>query len=191
MSEEKAIIKQFKAGDIAAFDTIYHQYSKKLYNFAFRLIKDHDTASEIVQEVFVILWERHEQVNTELNFKNYIFTIAYNSIRKYFRNKSIENKVKDYLLNNSPEIYEYTDGTIIYNELLDIANKTIEKLPPKRKMVYKLNKQESIKIKEIADRLEITKRTVENHLAKALKFLKEELTGISHIVLLLCYLILN
>ena len=175
MSEEKAILKQFQVGDAAAFDRIYHQYSKKLYNFAFGFIRDYDTGSEIVQEVFVTLWERHQQVNTELNFNNYIFAITYNSIRKHFRNKSIETKVKDYLLNNSSEVIENTDRFIMYNELLDLANKTIDRLPPKRKMVYKLSREEGMKIKEIASKLNISTRTAENHLAKALKFLKQEL----------------
>ncbi len=177
MVEEKVILKQFKVGDVAAFDRIYHQYSKKLYNFAFAHIKDYDKGVEIVQEVFVTLWERHEQVNTELNFRNYIFTITYNSIRKYFRNKSIETKVKDHLLYNSPEMIENTDGPIMYDELLDLANKTIERLPPKRKMVYKLSRQEGLRAKEIASMLNISTRTAENHLAKALKFLEKELAG--------------
>ena len=177
MSEEKVILKQFQVGDVAAFDKIYHQYSKKLYNFAFALIRDYDTGAEIVQDVFVTLWEKHEQVNTELNFNNYIFTITYNSIRKHFRNKSIETKVKDYLLTSTSENIENTDGAIIYNELLDLANKTIEKLPPKRKMVYKLSRQEGMRVKEIATHLNISPRTAENHLAKALKFLERELAG--------------
>lgn len=175
MSEEKVILKQFKVGDVAAFDRIYHQYSKKLYNFAFGLTKDYDTGVEIVQEVFVTLWERHQQVNTELNFSNYIYTITYNSIRKHFRNKSIETRAKDYLLTNSSEFIDNTDGVILYNELLDLANKTIERLPPKRKMVYKLSRQEGMRVKEIASKLNISTRTAENHLAKALKFLEKEL----------------
>ncbi len=191
MSEEKTIVNQFKDGDVAAFDTIYHQYSKRIYNFAYGLIKDQDTAAEIVQEIFVTLWEKHEQVNVELNFKNYIFTITYNSIRKYFRNKSIETRVKDYLLNNSPEIIENTDEGIIYNELLDLANRTIEKLPPKRKLVYKLSRQEGLKIKEIASRLNISTRTAENHLAKALKYLQKELAGSTLISLLFYHLFLS
>jgi RNA polymerase sigma-70 factor, ECF subfamily len=177
MSEEKMILSQFKVGDVAAFDRIYHQYSKKLYNFAFGFTKDYDTGAEIVQEVFVTLWEKHEQVNTELNFRNYIFTITYNSIRKHFRNKSIETKLKDYLLYSSPELIENTEGPIMYNELLDLTNRTIEKLPPKRKMVYKLSRQEGLRAKEIASKLNISTRTAENHLAKALKFLEKELDG--------------
>ena len=72
-----------------------------------------------------------------------------------------------------------SDGTLIYNELFEIASNTIEKLPHKRKHVYKLSKQEGMKIKEIASKLNISHRTAENHLARALKYLKEELAGIT------------
>lgn len=179
LPESKSIVKKFKAGDAAAFDAIYDIYHQKLYYFALGLVKDHDSAGEIIQEVFVTLWEKRDQVDVAFNFDNYIFTIAQNSIRKFFRKKSIESKVKDFLLNNSPELIEETDSSIIYNELLELANKTIEKLPPKRKAIYKLSRHEGLTIKEIASRLDISTRTAENQLSRALKYLKEEIHGIS------------
>jgi len=191
MPEDRKILKRFKEGDAEAFDAIYHNYSKKMFHFALGLVKDKDISKDLVQEVFVNLWEKRGQVDLNLNFDNYIFTIAYNSIRKYFRKKSIETKVIDHLVKNSPEIIESVDGTVIYNELLELASKTIENLPPKRKIVYKLSRQEGMKIKEIADKLNISTRTAENHLAKALKYLKEELSGISLQTLLFFYLFLK
>lgn len=188
---EKGIIEKFTKGNARAFDEIYHQYSKKVYNFALGLLKDKDIAGEIVQVVFVNLWEKRNNVDITLNFENYLFTMAYNAIRKYFRKKSIETKVKDFLLKNSPEFIEDTDGVVIYNELLELANKTIEKLPPKRKIVYKLSRQEGMKIKEIAGRLNISPRTAETHLSKALKYLKEELISISLLTLLFYHLFIS
>jgi len=191
MSLDIKIIKRFKEGDAEAFDAIYRIYSKKMFHFALGLIKDQDISRDLIQEVFVNIWEKRDQVNPELNFDNYVFTITYNSIRKFFRKKSIETKVVDHLVNNSPKVMDSTDGTLIYNELLELANRAIETLPPKRKKVYKLSKQEGMKIKEIAGKLDISPRTAENHLAKALKFLKEELAGISVLVLMFFYLFLN
>jgi RNA polymerase sigma-70 factor (ECF subfamily) len=177
--EDKLTIKKFKEGDAAAFDALYHQYSKKIYNFSYGLLKDRDTANEILQEVFVHLWQKRDQIDIALSFENYIFTIAYNSVRKYYRRKSIENKVRCYLSDHSSDISENTDRDIIYNELLELAYREIEKLPHKQKVVYKLSRQEGMKIKQIASLLNISPRTVENHLSKALKFLKEELSEIS------------
>lgn len=191
MPEDKKILKRFKEGDAEAFDAIYHKYSKKLFHFALGLVKDQDISKDMVQEIFVNLWEKRGQVDPNLNFDNYIFTIAYNSIRKYFRKKSVETKVIDHLLKNSPEVIENVDGTLIYNELLVLATKSIETLPPRRKIVYKLSRQEGLKIKEIAQKLNISTRTAENHLAKALKYLKEELSGYSLMMLLFFHLFLK
>ena len=191
MSETKTLVTKFKAGDAAAFDAIYNMYYQKLYCFVLGLTKDHDSSGEIVQEVFVALWEKRNQVDVTFNFDNYIFTIALNFIRKFFRKKSMENKVKDFMLKNSPEIIEDADASIIYNELLELANKTIEKLPPKRKTVYKLSRLEGLTIKEIANRLDISTRTAENQLARALKYLKEELQSLSLLSLLFYCLFLG
>ena len=179
MSDTEKIILKFKAGEAAAFDTIYDMHSQKLYRFALGLLKDHDNACEIVQEVFVTLWEKRNQVDITFDFENYIFTIAHNAIRKFFRKKSMENKFRDILLNTSTETIENADTSIIYNELFELANRTIEKLPPKRKTVYKLSRLEGLTIKEIANRLDISTRTAENQLARALKYLKEELHSLS------------
>jgi RNA polymerase sigma-70 factor (ECF subfamily) len=174
----KKTIEKFKAGDADAFDIIYHGYSKKLYRFALGLLKDHDISSEILQEVFVNLWVKREQVDASFGLDNYLFTITYNAIRRHFKKISMEQRVIGYLQKISTEIKNGTDELIIYHELLDLANNTIEKLPEKRKIVYKLSRQEGLKIKEIARTMKISPRTAETHLAKALKFLKKELAAL-------------
>jgi len=185
------IIKRFKEGDAESFDIIYNKYSKKLFHFVLGLVKDRVISEDLVQEVFVSLWENRSQVNPKLNFENYIFTIAYNSIRKFFRDQSTKTKVIDLLIKDSPELVDSIYGTVIYNEMLDQANKIIETLPQRRKVVYKLSRQEGMKTKEIADKLNISTRTVENHLAKALKYLRTELSDISLPILLFFHLFIK
>ncbi len=187
MIVKKEIIQQFKDGNASAFDKIYNTYSSKLFSFANALLKDPDEATDIVQDVFVTLWEKRDQVDIEQNFDNYIFTIMYNGVRKFFRKRSLKYKLEDYLLGNSPDAIEGTDGDLIYNELQEMANKSLEKLPPKRKEVYLLRKQEGLSVKEIAKKLDISPRTVESHLAKALGFLKKELESISLLTILFYY----
>lgn len=188
---DKKIVKRFSEGDADAFDLIYRQYSKKLYQFAKGLVKDQDQAKDLVQEVFINLWEKRESVDLNLNFENYLFTISYNSIRKFFRKRAMETKVMYQLLQKSPKKMEGIDSTLIYNELLDLANQTIENLPPKRKAVYKLSRQEGMRIKEIARKLNISTRTAENHLARALKYLKTELAEDSILTILFFFLFLK
>lgn len=185
------LIGRLKAGDMIAFDVIYQEYSKRLYAFAFGLLKDHDQSEELVQDVFVTLWEKREQINTDFQFEHYLFTICYNSVRKFFRRKKLENKVKDYLIKNTPESIPVTSDTVIYNELMDFVDRTVDKLPAKRKAVFKLSRQEGMKIKEIAEKLNISSRTAETHLTKALKFIKMEMEKVSILSLLYFFLFLK
>ena len=76
MEEDKKILKRYIEGDAEAFDAIYHKYSKKLFHFALGLVKDQDISKDLVQEIFVNLWEKRCQVDPNLNFDNYIFTIT-------------------------------------------------------------------------------------------------------------------
>ena len=100
----------------------------------------------------------------------------------------MEHKVKDYLVKNLPESIPETSNTVICNELVEIVDRAVEKLPPKRKLVYKLSRQEYLQIKEIAERMSISPRTAESHLTKALGFIKQELEKTSLLPLLYFYL---
>ena len=187
MPAENKIVKRFIKGDQCAFEQIYYTYSKKLYHFCLGLIKDPNEAMEVVQDVFVTLWEKREQVNPEMNIENFLITIAYNSIRKMFRKKSNKQKAIDHLMEGYSGITENTEKTVIYNDLYNKAETSIQKMPPKRKMVYKLSRQEGMSAKEIAEKLGISKRTVDGHLEEALSFLKTELAKYSiHVLLFFC-----
>ncbi len=171
----RSLIERLKTGDVRAFDEIYNAYCDKLYAFSFGLLKDPQSAQEMVQEVFVTLWEKKHQINTDMNFENYLITITHNSIKKVFRRRLTELKAREKLTSEYNPSENSLEKDIIYNELLVIANRSVEKLPPKRKQVYKMRRQEGLRIKEIAEKLNISKRTVECHLAKAIRFLKDEM----------------
>ncbi|HDR89454.1 MAG TPA: RNA polymerase sigma-70 factor [Bacteroidetes bacterium] len=185
MSLNKNTVKRFIKGDLNAFNLIYYTYSKKLYHIGLGLLKDPDKANEMVQDVFVTLWEKREKINPELNFENYLLTMTYNSIRKLFRKKKIEQEVKHEVLKETSITHSNTENSVIYNDLLRLAQNLIEKMPPKRKLVYKLNRQQGVSIKEISEKIGISKRTVEGHLTKALGYLKEEMAKYSLFSLLL------
>jgi RNA polymerase sigma-70 factor (family 1) len=188
MVQNSKIIRRFIAGDVAAFDEIYYQYSPKLYHFGLGLLKDPDEATEMVQKVFIALWEKRERIKPELNIENYLLTIAKNSIREFYRRKQIEQRVKNVLRKNLPESIENTEESVIYNDLYSLVQQAVEMMPPKRKMVYQLSRRQGFTIQEIADKLGISKRTVETHLSHALKFLKEEMTKYSLVLLLVLHM---
>ena len=120
MEEDKKILKRYIEGDAEAFDAIYHKYSKKLFHFALGLVKDQDISKDLVQEIFVNLWEKRCQVDPNLNFDNYIFTITHNSIRKYFRKKSVETKVFDHLAKALKYLEEELSGISFLKKTLQV-----------------------------------------------------------------------
>ncbi len=180
MSEEfsntdQKLVESLKKGDWFAFDQLFAKYSKKLYYFAKNYLDSKEDAEGLVQEVFLKIWEKRKELKEHLSFNAYIYTITYNAIRKHFRKKTREKKYLDSYLENFDETHNNTAMDIEYNNLRELANKAIEKLPEKRKMVFLLSRQEGFTNEEIANRLRISKNTVENQMTQALKFLKEQL----------------
>ena len=159
-----------------AFDQIYEYYSHKLFSFVFRILKDEAAADDVVQEVFVKIWESREKLGDYKLLNSYIFTIAYNNSIDLIRKKINNNKYLEHLkisasINFTPSIV----SQIEYNELNKEVEKLIENLPERQKQVYLLHREEGLTYPEIAERLGISKNTVENHMVKALKYLRHNL----------------
>ncbi len=175
-NNEKELIEGIQRGDVNAFDTIYYKYVKKLYSFAFGLLKDHSQTEELVQSVFVTLWEKRHQLNPNLRFSSYLFTICYNAVLKYFRSKNVEQKVLALLFQDSANCCSDTMATVYFNELNSQIEKTVEEMPPARKRVFRLSREQGKTTREIAEYLDISPRTVETHISQALKTIRVELS---------------
>ncbi len=91
-------VKKMKQGDAKAFDSLFNKYSQRLYNFSIKYLKSTEEAEEAVQEVFLYVWEKKYRLKPANSFNSYIFTIAYNIIKKHFIKKSKENAFKNYPL---------------------------------------------------------------------------------------------
>jgi len=161
-----------------AFDLIYEMFSHKLFSFVFKILKNEAEVDDIVQEVFVKIWESRNKLEDYKLLNSYIFTIAYNSsidlIRKRISNeKYIEVLRNSSIINIAPSII----SQIEYNELNAQVEKLISDLPDRQKQVYLLHREEGLTYPEIAEHLGISKNTVENHMVKALKYLRENMDG--------------
>ena len=170
------LISRFREGDMQAFDLIYHNYNKKLFAFVFKILKIQDDAKEIVQDVFIKLWENREKVTGVSLFNSYLFTIAYNTSIDLVRKRINEKKYVDYI-NSLQKNYSMDDtiNKMNYDALNKEIGVLIEKLPLKQREVYKLSRNENLSYKEIAEKLKISVNTVENHISKALQFLRKSL----------------
>jgi RNA polymerase sigma-70 factor (ECF subfamily) len=185
----EAIIEGVKNGDMAAFDMIYRAYSKRLFRFVYGIIKTESDAEEIVQEVFVKIWESHENINDFALFDSYLFTIAYNSTISVIRKKLSEAKYIQHVKSLQIQEQEKTIINDIDFESVSLkVNELVDKLPPRQKEVFKLHRENELTYRQIAEKLEISVNTVENHMSKALKFLRKNLNRESLAALLLFYL---
>ncbi len=129
----------------------------------------------MVQEVFLIIWKQRKELKTHLSFNSYLYTITYNAIRKHFRKKIREKKYLNKFLEDFDEKHNTTAISIEYNNLNELVNKAIDKLPEKRKLILWLSRYEELTNEEIAKQLHISKKTVENQIHQALKLIRNQL----------------
>ncbi len=182
------LVKSLKKGDLFAFDKLFSKYSKKLYYFAKGYLGSKEDAEGLVQEVFLMVWDKRKELKEHLSFNAFLYTVTYNAIRKYFRKKAREKKHLDKFLEDYDGTHNKMVTDIEYNNLLELANKAIEKLPEKRKIVFQLSRHKGLSNMEIAKRLDISKKTVENQIHSALKFLREQFGKETLFTLLFYYL---
>ncbi|WP_147377251.1 RNA polymerase sigma-70 factor [Mangrovibacterium diazotrophicum] len=177
-----------KNGDMQAFDTIYNRYCKRLYYFVIRYVKSDEDAEEIVQEVFIKVWENRERINVFSSFESFLFTIAYNSTISLIRKRVSEKKYLDHLASiqetqNAPEVV----NEVQFHELNERVNQLIAELTPRQQEIFRLSREEGLSHDEIAVRLSLSSNTVKNHLVSALKYLRSNLDN----GLMICVLFLH
>jgi RNA polymerase sigma-70 factor (ECF subfamily) len=170
LKEEPILVRNLSRGSLLAFNTLYHHYSKHLYGFAFAYLKSEEEAEELVQEVFTIIWEKRSTLREELSFRSFIFTIAFNIIRKHFRKRlSLLNYLKSGI---NSDLDMQTSQKITHDSLFQFISRLVNLLPQRRKEIFIKSRFEGLTIKEISEDLNISHKTVENQLTDALKFIR-------------------
>ena len=174
LNTEKQLIKKLNKDNILAFNQLFEFYSSKLYHFAYGYLKSKEDAEELVQETFCRIWEKRKEIKAEYEFRSYLFTIAFNDIRKHFRSKALLQKYVEYTA-KAPDGQAYEQIDINYASLKDLIDSLIDKMPEKRKAVFMKSRFEGKSTTDIAEEMKISKSTVENHMNLALRYLKNNL----------------
>lgn len=169
------LLKQFKAGDKTAINELYAQYSNRLYRFAFGYLKSEEDTLDLVQEVFIRLWNSRSTLKDDTNLEAFLFTVARNAVISTFRKKVSEKEYLEHLrsvvVKNSSDTEKQVDYTLLSEQVRQLVNK----LPEQRRRIFLLSKEVGYSNKDIAEELKISVKTVEDHITKARKFLKENL----------------
>ena len=170
---DQSLVQLLQKGNAVAFDSLFEVYSPKLYGFALKYFKNESDAEELVQEVFVKVWENHHSLKSELSFKSYLFTIALNQIRKHFNNKAISLRYLE-SLKNDPEFSDQST-TDDYETTLRQIYRIINQMPERRREIFLKSKLEGKSSKEVAAELNISPGTVDNQVSEALRFTRSKL----------------
>ncbi len=179
------MVSKLQKGDVGAFDLVYAKYAGKLYGFAFKYLKSAAESEELVQSVFLKVWENHKTLRKESSFKSYLFTIAYNKICNTFkRRKHLQVFVTEQMQGNSLSSSE-TDELLNYNSTLEQLKEIIAKLPERQRNIFLQSRQEGKTNKEIAAELGLSSGTVDNYISESLKFIRTNLQDRNFSLLLL------
>ena len=183
-SDEKVLFENIKKGHLQSFETLFHHYYGYLCSYGEKFTRNHDTAEEIVQEFFVRLWEKREQINIESSVKNYFFRSIKNLCLNYIQHQKIIDNHRKTLLKESLTDESY-DDIYIEKELAVKIEESISLLPEKRREIFRLSREEGLKYHEIAKKLNISIKTVETQMSLAIKTLRDKLKDYSAFFLFL------
>ncbi|HWK06303.1 MAG TPA: RNA polymerase sigma-70 factor [Puia sp.] len=166
-----AFLQQIAAGDEGAFRQVYLSYYKRLYQFALAIMKTREPAEEIVEDVFIRIWQQREELPTIRNLRVYLYTATKNTALNYLSKKARESITEpfDHIqieLNGSAVNPEQI---LITAEMYKKIQKAVEALPPRCKMIFKLVREDGLRYKEIAEILNISVNTIDVQMAIAVK----------------------
>ncbi len=186
------LVKLLKKGDVMAFDAIYNKYCRKLHGFVLMYLKQEEDAEEIVQEVFIKIWNSRDKMDVYASFESFLFTIAYNATMSLLRKRMTEAKSREYLksvqqIEGAEEVIE----ELQFKELNDQLESLLERLTPRQKEIFHLSREEGLTHAEIAQKLNISESTVNNHLVTILKFLKNNIDSSLAVSVLFFFLFLS
>jgi len=185
MIPEPEVVEEFASGSHEAFHRIFKLFYPKVYAFIRGFIKDAYESEDLTQIVFIKLWEKREVFLKVHHFDSYLFTLTKYTVYNYISAKKTDVSWNE---NNIPETSdEYTPhDELIAKDLQLLMDMVVSKMPPKRKLIYELSRKKGLSNEQIAEKLGIQKKTVENHLNIALNELRETLS-----LSVLLYLILS
>lgn len=185
-AREKQLTLLLKEGDRNAFARLYDQYKQPLSANLFRLLKSEELTFDLLQDLFLKIWENRLQIDPEKSFRAYLFRIAENMVYDYYRRAARDLKMQLTMMQTSTELYSYIEEDIMIRENSDLLRKVVAMMPPQRRQVFTLCKLEGKSYKEVEKIMGINGKTINSHLFQAGKFLKEHLkkdSGLSMLIL--------
>lgn len=187
MEASKSTINPTAVDRDLAFEQAFRKHFKALHAYAFTIVKDGDDAEEIVQNVFVKLWERREQLGQIDSLKAYLYRATYNDSLNYLKHNKVKAAYETYAKATGSDRNDPVD-TLSTRELQAKIDKALNELPEQCRTIFQMSRFEELKYREIADQLGLSVKTIENQMGKALKVLREKLADCLPLLFLFIFL---
>jgi RNA polymerase sigma-70 factor (ECF subfamily) len=172
---EQDIVSAIKQGDERIFESIFRKYYQSLCNYANSILKEMDESEEIVQHLFLSIWEKRSDLEISISLKSYLYRAVHNHCLNRIKHLKIREDYQQYATNFYDSSYESVSQTVIKNELEIKIEEAIRKLPEQCRLIFRMSRFDELKYHEIAEQLGLSPKTVENQIGKALKLLRVEL----------------
>lgn len=172
---DPSVIRRLKGNDINAFRELYLTFGDRLYHFAFSYLKNSFDAEEIVQEVFIRIWEKRTEIDETRSFKSLIYRMAVNMVFNQLKHQVVKQKYEKYILDFDKSVTESPEMSYHFKELESKINTLLERLPEQQRRIFELSRMQGLSNNKIAEELGLSVRTVENQIYRASRFLKENL----------------
>ena len=169
------LVEALHNGDEMVFERVFKDYYERLCNYANTFLNDMDEAEEMVQGTFLTLWEKRENIDIHTSVKSYLYQAVHNQSLNRIKHLQVKQAHGDYVKYHSEDITLDSSQNFLTEELEQQINTAIESLPPQCQTVFKLSRFENLTYAEISEQLNISVKTIENHMGKALKIMREQL----------------
>lgn len=181
MEADQEYINRLKGDDYASFDMLFKKYVQSIYAFVLSITKNASFTEEITQSVFVKVWEKRTQIEEHYSFKAFLFRVTYHETISFLRKERATKKREGTYSMIRPSLSNETEYQVELWSIESAINEIVDNFPAKRKQIFKMSREQGLTNKEIADRLDISVRTVENQMNSALKVLRKKL-GPDHLI---------
>lgn len=187
MATDLELLERIKKGDEQAFEKVFRTYYKSLCLFSNRILHDPPSSEEVVEDIFFNLWERRDKFDITTSLKSYLFRSAYNNSLKLLRHQKIVANYESRMVEEEPQ-YQLQENYLEIGEITHSVLKTLDQVPERTRMIFQMNRDEGLKYQEIADKMNISVKTVEAHMTSILKLLRENLRDFIPILIFLNFL---
>ncbi|SHE63435.1 RNA polymerase sigma-70 factor, ECF subfamily [Fodinibius roseus] len=168
-------VEALNHGDSSAFEQLFAKYYSRLSRFAYRYVQSETVAESLTQEVFVNVWKQRDQLDPGRNIRSFLYQSVRNEALDYIEHKKIVRDKLSRLKVTRDTVTHPENSSLDKQKFWSLVQEQIENLPPKTRRIYKLSRKDGLTYNEIADVLDISPKTVEYHITKALEMLRQEL----------------